>query len=154
MTFYFDVFTNEILSWRLAERRGSREQYIGGLEDVVQMLRGRAEPTIIHTDQGSVYSSRAYNELIKGTNVIHSISRTGKPTDNPVNDSLNCWIKEELFIDFHISECRSRNDVRSTIDRYVKYFNEQRPCYAINFDTPVNFCKCFLSGRVAEKKYI
>jgi hypothetical protein len=27
-----------MLSWRLAERRGAREQYIGGLEDVVGLL--------------------------------------------------------------------------------------------------------------------
>lgn len=98
----------------------SREQYIGGLEDVVQMLCGRAEPTIIHIDQGSVYSSKAYNELIKYTNIVRSMSRAGKPTDNPVSESLNGWIKEELFIDFHISECRSRDDVHSTIERYVK----------------------------------
>ncbi len=65
ITFYFDVFTKEILSWGLAERRGSRDQYIGGLADVVEMLKGCTEPTIIHTDQGSVYASKAYNELIK-----------------------------------------------------------------------------------------
>ncbi len=151
VTFYFDVFTKEILSWRLAERRGSREQYIGGLEDVVQMLRGCAEPTIIHTDQGSVYSSKAYNELIKDTNIVRSMSRAGKPTDNPVNESLNGWIKEELFIDFHISECRNRDDVYSTIERYVKYFNEQRPCYAIHYDTPVNFRKRFFGENCREK---
>lgn len=151
VTFYFDVFTKEILSWRLAERRGAREQYIGGLEDVVKMLRGCIEPTIIHTDQGSVYSSKAYNELIKDTNIVRSMSRAGKPTDNPVNESLNGWIKEELFIDFHINECRSREGVNSTIEHYVKYFNEQRPCYAINYDTPVNYRKRFFRGELPRK---
>lgn len=68
LTLYFDVFTKEILSWRLAERRGSRDQYIGGLEDVVELLRGHAGPAVVHTDQGSVYSSMAYNELIRDTN--------------------------------------------------------------------------------------
>ena len=89
MTFYFDVFTKEIFSWRLAERRGSREQYLGGLTDIVEMLKSCNEPTIIHTDQGSVYSSMAYNDLIKDTNIIRSMSRAGKPTDNPVNEALN-----------------------------------------------------------------
>ena len=31
VTFYFDVFTKQILSWRMADRRGDRGQYIGGL---------------------------------------------------------------------------------------------------------------------------
>lgn len=35
VTFYFDVFTKEILSYKVAERRGAREQYIDGLNDVI-----------------------------------------------------------------------------------------------------------------------
>jgi putative transposase len=98
VTFYFDVFTKEIISYRVAERRGSRDQYIDGLVDVVNLLKGCSEPTVLHTDQGSVYTSKAYNELIKDTNIVRSMSRAGKPTDNPVNESLNGWIKEELII--------------------------------------------------------
>lgn len=151
ITFYFDVFTKEILSWRLAERRGSREQYIGGLADIVEMLKGHTEPTIIHTDQGSVYASIAYNELIKDTNIVRSMSRAGKPTDNPVNESLNGWIKEELFMDFHIDNCRKREDVRNTLENYVRFYNEKRPCYAIGYDTPVNYRKRFYKGELEPK---
>ena len=89
VTFYFDVFTKEMLSYRMAERRGDRLQYMGGLEDVVSLLKGNTEPTILHTDQGSVYASVAYNELIRETMIVRSMSRAGKPTDNPVNESLN-----------------------------------------------------------------
>ena len=141
VTFYFDVFTKEIMTFRIAERRGSRDQYIDGLADVVELLKDRKEPTIIHTDQGSVYSSIAYNELIKDTNIVRSMSRAGKPTDNPVNESLNGWIKEELFMDFKIDQCRSRDEFRSIIERYVKFYNEQRPCFAIGYDTPNNYRK-------------
>ena len=151
VTFYFDVFTKEILSWRLAERRGSREQYLGGLTDIVEMLRGCKEPTIIHTDQGSVYASMAYNDLIKDTNIIRSMSRAGKPTDNPVNEALNGWIKEELFMDFKIDESKSRDEVKNVLDRYVKFYNEQRPCYAIGYDTPVNYRKRYYGGDLEQK---
>ena len=57
-----------------------------------------------------LYSSKAYNELIKDTNIVRSMSRAGKPTDNPVNEALNGWIKEELEIDFRITEYRSREE--------------------------------------------
>ena len=50
---------------------------------IVEMLRGKKEPTIIHTDQGSVYSSKAYNELIQDSNLVRSMAQAGKPTDNP-----------------------------------------------------------------------
>ena len=110
LTFYFDVFTKEILSWKLAERRGGREQYMDGLLDVIALLKGISEPVILHTDQGSVYASMAYNELIKDSMIVRSMSRAGKPTDNPVNEALNGWIKEELMVDYRIDMCHSRED--------------------------------------------
>ena len=151
VTFYFDVFTKEILTYKIAERRGSRDQYIDGLADVVEMLKGCKEPTIIHTDQGSVYSSMAYNELIKDTNIIRSMSRAGKPTDNPVNEALNGWIKEELFMDFKIEQCRTREEFKIVIEHYVKFYNEQRPCFAIGYDTPDNYRTRYNKGELEQK---
>ena len=37
LTMYFDVFTKQILSWRLADRRGDREPYLFGLQDVLDL---------------------------------------------------------------------------------------------------------------------
>ena len=151
LTFYFDVFTKEILSWRLAERRGAREQYLNGLQDVVELLKGTTEPTILHTDQGSVYASMAYNELIKDTLIVRSMSRAGKPTDNPVNEALNGWIKEELVIDYQIDKCRSREAVKTALEQYVSFYNEQRPCFAIGYDTPVNYRKRYYKGELGQR---
>jgi len=151
LTFYFDVFTKEILTWRLAERRGSRDQYIDGLKDVVELLKDCSEPTVLHTDQGSVYASMAYNELIKDTMIVRSMSRAGKPTDNPVNEALNGWIKEELMTDFKITELRDRDAVKACIEKYVKYYNEQRPCYAIGYDTPANYRKKYYKGELEHR---
>ena len=92
LTMYFDTFTKQILSWRLAGRRGAREPYLYGLQDVIDLLEYEGavkQPVYLHTDQGSVYSSMAYNDLVQNTNIIRSMSRAGKPTDNPVNESLN-----------------------------------------------------------------
>ena len=89
VTFYFDVFTKEILSYRIAARKGDRYQYINGLEDVKELLKGHTESVVLHTDQGSVYASKAYNDLIRDSVIVRSMSRAGKPTDNPVNESIN-----------------------------------------------------------------
>ena len=83
VTFYFDVFTKEILTYKVAERRGARDQYIDGLSDVLSLLKGVKEPVVLHTDQGSVYASMAYNELIKDTNVVRSIQGQESPQTTP-----------------------------------------------------------------------
>lgn len=150
LTMYFDVFTKEILTWKLTDRRGDRNQYIDGLKDLVDHLDGldARQPTIIHTDQGSVYASLAYNEIIHDKNIEHSMSRAGKPTDNPVNESLNGWIKEELFVDFALNKSK---DVWQSISDYVLYYNTQRPCYSIGYDTPNHYYGRYMAGELEKK---
>jgi transposase InsO family protein len=153
LTMYFDVFTKQIVSWRLGERRGDRAQYINGLADVLEVLQeeGCTEPVVLHTDQGSVYASVAYNDLIRDRNISRSMSRAGKPTDNPVNESLNGWIKEELMMDFHLGDCSCREDVGSVISRYVKFYNARRPSWALGYDSPDNYYRRFMAGEIERK---
>ena len=153
LTMYFDVFTKQIVSYCLGERRGDRMQYINGLEWVIRTLEaeGCSEPVVLHTDQGSVYASSAYNDLIKNRNISRSMSRAGKPTDNPVNESLNGWIKEELMIDFRLGDCQCRQDVIGLIERYVRFYNSQRPSWAIGYDTPDNYYRRFMEGELERK---
>ena len=154
LTMYFDVFTKQILSWRLAKQRGDREPYLDGLQDVLDLLEYEGsvkEPIYLHTDQGSVYSSMAYNDLVQNTNIIRSMSRAGKPTDNPVNESLNGWIKEELFADFHLGEKEERYFVVCAIEEYIDYYNEERPCYSLGYDTPNDYYRRYINGDLEWK---
>jgi transposase InsO family protein len=151
VTFYFDVFTKEILTYKVAARKGDRNQYIDGLEDVKNLLKSQTEPVVLHTDQGSVYASMAYNVLIKDTVIVRSMSRAGKPTDNPVNESINGWMKEELYMDFKIDECRCREEFMEVLEKYVNFYNKHRPCYALGYDTPVNYRKRFFKGELERK---
>jgi hypothetical protein len=43
----------------------------------------------------------------------------GKPNDNPVNEALNGWIKEEIIIDFKAEN--SRLEIDFIIQREGKY---------------------------------
>ena len=138
LTLYFDAYTKEILSYKLSSKRGDTKPYFDGLNDVLNIIKkeARKEPTILHTDQGSVYASISYNELVDNYNIKRSMSRAGTPTDNPINESLNGWIKEELFIDFKI---KLSDNVPDLIGRYVEYYNKERPSYALNYKTPLQF---------------
>ena len=151
VTFYFDVYTKEILTYRATQKRGDRMQYIDGLNDVIGLLKGSVEPVVLHTDQGSVYASMAYNDLIKDTNIVRSMSRAGKPTDNPVNEALNGWIKEELIMDFGIDRVWGWSNIVAKLDEYIKFYNEQRPCFAIGYETPDNYRKRYYKGELPRK---
>jgi hypothetical protein len=79
---------------------------------------------------------------------VRSLSRAGKPTDNPVNESLNGWIKEELFLDFGLYHAEN---VGETIDTYIAFYNSERPSYSLGYDTPDHFYDRFIKGEVKRK---
>ena len=64
------------------------------------------------------------------------MSRSGTPTDNPVIESKNGWIKKEMYIDFDINDYST---VEKFIEDVVKDNNEYRPSYALNYKTPVEY---------------
>jgi len=57
--------------------------------------------TIFHSDQGKIYSSMSFNNEHKNYNIKRSMSRMVTPTDNPIIESKNGWLKKEMFIDFN-----------------------------------------------------
>lgn len=137
LTLYMDLWNNEILSHSLSAKRGDRMTYIHGLEDLIEIKKQYPEyEMILHSDQGSVYSSKVFNELLPMYGIKHSMSRAGTPTDNAAMEAINGWIKAELFMDFHVT---GEDSVEKEIEDYIVFFNEQRPAYSLNYLTPKQY---------------
>ena len=137
LTLYMDLWNNEILTYSLSERKGDRLTYIEGLNALLELKKEHPElETVLHTDQGSVYASKSFNELLPLYNIIHSMSRAGTPTDNAAMEAINGWIKAEVFNDFHIT---SNENIEQEIKDYIVFFNEERPAYSLNYLTPKQY---------------
>ena len=137
LTLYMDLWNNEIVSHSLSTKRGDRTTYISGLENLVELKRQHPEyQMILHSDQGSVYASKAFNELLPMYGITRSMSRAGTPTDNAAMEAINGWIKAELFMDLHVT---GEKTVQAEIDDYILFFNEQRPAYSLNYLTPKQY---------------
>ena len=94
LTLYLDLWNNEILAHSLSSKRGDRMTYISGLNDLLNMKAKYPEmEMVLHTDQGSVYASRDFNEILPSYNIKRSMSRAGTPTDNATIESINGWMK-------------------------------------------------------------
>lgn len=135
-TYMLDTYNNEIITSHISNFRGDRTPYFKCLEDLKDMLKEQAHPLVLHTDQGTVYSSKAFNDAHKDYNIIRSMSRVGTPTDNPIIESINGWIKAEMVTDFRYWE---HDNIYEFVDDYVKYFNNYRPAYALNYQSPVQY---------------
>ena len=110
--------------------------YIKGLNSLIELKKMNPDiEMILHTDQGSVYSSKEFNEVLPLFNITRSMSRAGTPTDNAAMESINGWIKTEMKLDFHLIG----DDIEREIEEYIKFYNEERPAYALNYLTPKQY---------------
>ena len=115
--------------------------YISGLESLLELKKEFPDmQMVLHSDQGSVYASKEFNELLPMYNVIRSMSRAGTPTDNAAMEAINGWIKAELFMDFHVT---GDDNVEKEVDDYIVFFNEQRPAYSLGYLTPKQYKEQF-----------
>lgn len=140
-TFYLDIYNNEIVGYDVRESKfgnGTLNHRMAlklMLEEKIKRGYKNLE-TIFHTDQGAVYSSLSFNKTFDNTSIIRSMSRAGTPTDNPVIESKNGWLKKEMYIDFDIN---NYNTVQEFIEDIVKDNNEYRPSFALNYKTPIEY---------------
>ena len=68
--------------------------------------------------------------------IIRSMSHAGTPTDNAAIEAINGWIKAEIFKGFHIT---GETSVTDEIDRYIRFFNDERPAYSLCYLTPKQY---------------
>lgn len=141
LTLYMDLWNNEIVSHSLSAKRGDRMTYLQGLKDLMELKAQFPEyEMILHSDQGSVYSSKAFNELLPMYGIVRSMSRAGTPTDNASMEAINGWIKAEMFMDLHVTV---QKPIEKEVDDYIAFFNEQRPAYSLNYMTPRQYRETF-----------
>lgn len=141
LTLYMDLWNNEIVSHSLSAKRGDRMTYLQGLKDLMELKAQFPEyEMILHSDQGSVYSSKAFNELLPMYGIVRSMSRAGTPTDNASMEAINGWIKAEMFMDLHVT---GQKPIEKEVDDYIAFFNEQRPAYSLNYMTPRQYRETF-----------
>lgn len=86
ITFYMDLFNNEIVAYGVSDIRGDRRTYVSGRNQIVDIKKEEYPDyeLILHSDQGSVYASKDFNETLPLYNITRSMSRAGTPTDNGV----------------------------------------------------------------------
>ncbi len=88
---------------------------------------------ILHSDQGAVYASKAFNELLPMYSITRSMPRAGTPTDNAAMEPINGWIKAEIFMDFHVA---GESPVEQEAAAYITFFNTACPAYSLKYLTP------------------
>ena len=86
----------------------------------------------IHSDQGTHFTSGEYRELLKEFNVTQSMSRKGVCLDNAPIESFFGHLKDEL----EYKDCESLEELRTRLNEYRIYYNQERPQWDLKRKTP------------------
>lgn len=128
-----DLYNNEIVAYKLY----THQQTPLVMDTLKEALarRGNPQGVILHSDQGSVYTSYAYQNFVKEEKIISSMSRSGNCLDNAVIESFHSNLKSEFqYVKFN---SLSLDKVREQIDHYIKYYNEERIQEKLGYHSPI-----------------
>ena len=112
---------------------GGRMTYLSGLDDLIGLKKQYPQyEMILYSDQGFAYVFKVLDELLPMYSITRSMLRAGTPTDNAAMESINGWIKSEIFMDFHVT---GESPVEQEVAAYITFFNTARPAYSLKYLT-------------------
>ena len=95
---YMDLVTREIVGWFVAARH-TKEMVIEAIVDAIKTLGSL--PRIIHTDQGSEYTSKEYTKFLNSLGIQISMSAKSSPWENGFQESFYNNFKTDLGLEFN-----------------------------------------------------
>lgn len=128
-----DLYNGEIIAYTLSDR-----QNLECVIDTLDQLPNILQPCILHSDQGSVYTSKEYQHRVKNKSITMSMSRKGTPADNAPIESFHSSLKCETF-ELNPELKSSTEIVSQTVIDYIKYYNENRIQEKLGYQSPVNY---------------
>jgi putative transposase len=127
-----DLFARLVVGWAI-DRTQAATLPIAALRMAIAQ-RKPAAGLICHSDQGSVYGSRAYREVLTANELRPSMSRRGNCHDNAVAESFFSNLKNELT---HHTIYKTRQEAKAEISEYIEtYYNRTRLHQTLGYRTP------------------
>jgi len=90
-----------------------------------------------HSDRGTQMTSRSTASFFADLGIAQTFSRPRTPTDNASCESWMATLKCERLYEADTAEL-TPDEVESMIDRFIRYYNEERLHQALGFVTPAD----------------
>ena len=129
-----DLFSRKVVGWAMSEQMNAAL-----VETALRMAVQRRRPAgnlLHHSDQGSQYTSTAYQSSLSSANIQMSMSRVGNCYDNAVAESFFGTLKAECVT----GQFATHTLARSTIFEYIEvWYNRQRLHSTLGYLSPAEF---------------
>ena len=130
-----DLYSRRVIGWAMSATP-DKQMAVAAL----RMAIARRQPAaglIHHTDQGALYTSRAYQQLLAQQGLVASMSRKGNCYDNAVVESFFSTLKNELV---HDRDYHTREEARAEVFEFIEvFYNRQRLHQSLGYVSPEQF---------------
>jgi putative transposase len=134
-----DIYSRAVIGWSMNQRMN--KSLICDALTMALFRRKFPKNVIVHSDRGSQYCSKRYQNLLKNHGLTGSMSRKGNCWDNAIAESFFHTLKVELV---HTEKYLTREQAKQSIFQYIEgYYNQLRSHSSIDYKAPFEFeCAC------------
>lgn len=123
-----DWHSRYVLSWQLSN---TMDSYF--CETALLDAFGQGTCEIFNTDQGSQFTSQGFTGILLDRGVKISMDSVGRCMDNIFIERL--W-RSVKYNDIYLNNYETVDDLYSGLDRYFKFYNDQKPHSSLGMKTP------------------
>ena len=132
---FLDMCNGEVVSHRVG-KQPSAANVMGALNEAIQVTADCPYRRTFHSDQGWAYQMKAYVHRLKEERIFQSMSRKGNCLDNAVMENFFGLLKQEIYYGVIYY---SFEELKAAIDRYIRYYNEQRIKEKLGWKSPTQY---------------
>ncbi|WP_308415563.1 IS3 family transposase [Sporanaerobium hydrogeniformans] len=132
---FMDMCNREIISYGISQRP-SAENIMDALNEAIKITSDCKYRRTFHSDQGWAYQMKAYSYKLKENKIFQSMSRKGNCHDNSVMENFFGIMKQEMY---YGEVYYSYDELKETIDKYIRYYNEKRIKEKLGWMSPVEY---------------
>ena len=135
---FIDAYTREVLGWGMSRKMDVelvRSAYAKMKEAHGSELDKAG--VLIHSDQGSQYTSTTFQQILRDAGFIQSVSRRGNSQDNAPMESFFGRLKTHILS--LIALCAEQETAEELVNNYLKSHNDESYMYELAGLTPREF---------------
>jgi transposase InsO family protein len=139
-----DAFTKQILSYVLSD--SLEVDFVKETVEILLRDHGVSlyRETLIHSDQGSHYTSVTFINIVEDNNLRRSMSRRGNCWDNAPQESFFGHMKDDVMP--RILEATEFRQIKDAVDDFIDYYNNERYQWDLAKLSPNEYYKFVITG--------
>jgi transposase InsO family protein len=139
-----DLYTKQIVGWKLSDHM-TTDLVMDALKQA-HTAKKPAKGLVHHSDRGSQYASKEYQEQLKAYKMKASMSRRGNCYDNACIEAFHSILKRELI--YCNPKFKTKHEAYEKLYRYLEFFyNRKRSNSRLGYMSPVRFEQLYYERR-------